>query len=113
MGFASPAHGWTVCGPRLCGYKAADDRIREELNDRLTAHGFIDATDIECPVQNGEVTLDGFVHSRQTKRAAEDVADGIQGVHDVHNNLRTRDSHGRRAELPYHVRALPAADATP
>jgi hypothetical protein len=73
-------------GPR--GYQRSDDRICEELHDRLTAHGFIDATDITCAVQDGEVTLDGFVHSRQTKRAAEDVADGIQGVLDVHNNLR-------------------------
>ena len=73
-------------GPR--GYQRSDDRICEELHDRLTAHGFIDATDIKCAVQNGEVTLNGFVHSRRTKRAAEDVADGILGVRDVHNNLR-------------------------
>jgi hypothetical protein len=73
-------------GPR--GYRRADDRICEELHDRLTANGFIDATDIKCLVQDGEVTLSGVVNSRQTKRAAEDVADGIQGVRDVHNNLR-------------------------
>ena len=73
-------------GPR--GYKRADDRICEELHDRLTAHGFVDATDIKCLVQNGEVTLNGVVHSRHRKRAAEDVADGIAGVRDVHNNLR-------------------------
>ena len=73
-------------GPR--GYQRADDRICEELHDRLTAHGFIDATDITCLVQNGEVTLNGVVNSRYTKRAAEDVADSIQGVRDVHNNLR-------------------------
>jgi len=76
-------------GPR--GYQRSDDRIREELNDRLTAHGFIDATDIECSVHNGEVTLNGFVDSPDSKRAAEIVAEGIQGVlHDVHNNLRIR-----------------------
>ena len=76
-------------GPR--GYTRSDDRIREELNDRLTAHGFIDATDIECSVHNGEVTLSGFVDSPDSKRAAEIVAEGIQGVlHDVHNNLRIR-----------------------
>jgi hypothetical protein len=75
-------------GPR--GYQRSDDRIREELNDRLTAHGFIDATDIECRVHNGDVTLSGFVDSREAKRAAHDVAQGIQGVHDVHNNLQIR-----------------------
>lgn len=76
-------------GPR--GYKRSDDRIREELNDRLTAHGFIDATDIECSVHNGEVTLSGFVDSPDSKRAAEIVAEGVLGVlHDVHNHLRIR-----------------------
>jgi hypothetical protein len=73
-------------GPR--GYKRSDDRIREELNDRLTAHGFIDATDIECSVHDGEVTLSGFVDSPDSKRAAEIVAERVQGVHDVHNHLR-------------------------
>ena len=78
-------------GPR--GYQRSDDRICEELNDRLTAHGFIDATDIECSVHNGEVTLSGFVDSPDSKRAAEIVAERIQGVlHDVHNNLRIRST---------------------
>ena len=79
---------FTGRGPR--GYQRSDDRIREELNDRLTAHGFIDATDIECRVQNGEVTLGGFVGSREAKRAVEDVAEAILGVVGVHNNLRIR-----------------------
>ena len=90
-------HGWGEHHQRLAGpfsgvgprgYRRADDRICEELHDRLAAHGFIDATDITCLVQNGEITLNGVVHSRQMKRAAEDVADGIQGVRDVHNNWR-------------------------
>jgi hypothetical protein len=75
-------------GPR--GYQRSDERIREDLNDRLTAHGYIDATDIECQVVNGEVTLSGFVSSRQAKHEAEDVASDIPGVRDVHNQLRLR-----------------------
>ena len=89
-------------GPR--GYKRSDDRIREELNDRLTAHGFIDATDIECSVDNGEVTLSGFVDSPDSKRAAEIVAEGIQGVlDDVHNHLRIRS--------PEHAEGVSAPNA--
>ena len=88
------AETWRVPGP-FAGrgprdYQRADDRMREELNDRLTAHGFIDATDIECSVHEGDVTLSGFVDSPETKRAAEYVAEAIQGVHDVHNSLRIR-----------------------
>ena len=89
-------------GPR--GYKRSDDRIREELNDRLTAHGFIDATDVECSVHNGEVTLSGFVDSPDSKRAAEIVAEGIQGVlDDVHNHLRIRS--------PEHAEGVSAPNA--
>jgi osmotically-inducible protein OsmY len=75
-------------GPR--GYQRSDERIGEELNDRLTAHGLIDATEIQCQIQNGEVTLTGFVDSRQAKRAAEDLAEDITGVREVHNQLRIR-----------------------
>jgi len=95
---------WRVPGPHAGrgprGYQRSDDRIREELNDRLTAHGFIDATDIECQVKNGEVTLSGFVDSRETKRAAEHVAEDIPGVHDVHNNLRIRSPQERMPRSP-------------
>jgi len=91
-------------GPR--GYKRSDDRIREELNDRLTAHGLIDATDIECSVHNGEVTLSGFVDSQDSKLAADIVAEGIQGVlHDVHNHLRIRSAeNAERVGAPNAVR---------
>ena len=50
----------------------------------------IDASDIDCTVENGEVTLTGLVGSRTEKRAAEDVADDIAGVREVHNHLRLR-----------------------
>jgi hypothetical protein len=79
-------------GPR--GYQRSDERIREELHERLTAHGHVDATDIECQVQNGEVTLTGYVNSRAEKHEAEDVANDIAGVHDVHNRLRIRTHAG-------------------
>ena len=64
--------------------------MREEINDRLTAHGLIDASDVDVRIQNGEVTLTGFVDSREAKRAAEDCADDVQGVREVHNHLRIR-----------------------
>ena len=77
-------------GPR--GYQRPDHRIREDVNDRLTEHGWIDATDIECKVENCEVLLTGFVDSRAAKRAAEDVAESVASVREVHNHLRVRTS---------------------
>ncbi len=89
---------WRVTGPHAGrgprGYQRADDRIHEEINDRLTAHGLIDATDVECRVQTGEVTLTGWVDSRAAKRAAEDLAEDVHGVREVHNQLRVRSHAG-------------------
>jgi hypothetical protein len=41
-------------------------------------------------VENGEVTLTGFVEHRDDKRALEDMADDVFGVEEVHNHLRLR-----------------------
>jgi len=76
-------------GPK--GYTRSDDRIREDVNDRLTDDHMLDASDIETKVSNGEVTLNGHVESRQAKRRAEDVADRIAGVKHVQNNLRVKE----------------------
>jgi len=77
-------------GPK--GYKRSDDRIREELCDRMTDDPVLDASEIEVEVTEGEVTLSGSVASRDQKRRAEDIAETIGGVKDVTNQLRvTRD----------------------
>lgn len=73
-------------GPR--GYQRSDARIGEDVNDRLTDDFFVDATDIEVSVSEGEVTLDGKVNNRAEKRRAEDIAADISGVRHVQNNLR-------------------------
>ncbi len=75
-------------GPR--GYQRSDDRIREDISDRLTEHGDIDASDVEVNVQSGEVTLHGIVDSRYAKRLAEDLADSVSGVKDVRNELKVQ-----------------------
>lgn len=76
-------------GPK--GYSRSDDRIREDVNDRLTDDHFLDASDIEVKIAHGEVTLTGYVHSRHDKRRAEDIADQIYGVKHVQNNLRIQE----------------------
>ena len=77
-------------GPR--GYQRSDERIREDINDRLTDDGYVDATDIEVVVNNSMVTLTGRVSSREEKRRAEDIADSVSGVTDVSNQLRVGQS---------------------
>jgi hypothetical protein len=40
--------------------------------------------------EDGEVTLTGTVPSRRQKRLADDVADSVRGVKDVHNQLKVK-----------------------
>jgi len=77
-------------GPK--GYKRSDERIREDVCEYLLNHGEIDATDIDVTVENGEVTLSGNVTSRYEKHLAEDLADNVSGVADIHNRLRVGSS---------------------
>ena len=77
-------------GPR--GYQRSDERIREDINDRLTDDAYVDASDIEVIVNNSMVTLTGRVDSREEKRRAEDIADSVSGVTDVSNQLRIGQS---------------------
>lgn len=75
-------------GPK--GYSRSDDRINEDVHDRLTDDWILDASNIEVAVSGGEVTLSGTVDSRQDKRRAEDIVDDISGVKHVQNNLRVQ-----------------------
>ena len=85
-----PERNFAGRGPR--NYSPSDERILEEVCDRLTDDDRIDASEIEVRVSNGEVTLLGEVEDRHTKRMAEDVADGVRGVRDVHNQLKPRNA---------------------
>ncbi len=75
-------------GPK--GYRRSDERILEEINERLTQDPDLDASEIEVQVTNCEVTLQGTVENRQAKRRAEDLAESISGVHDVQNQIRVK-----------------------
>lgn len=67
-----------------------DARIRSEVSACLTEDWYVDGTEISVSVADGEVTLEGVVENRAEKRLAEDCADSVEGVVDVHNNLRIR-----------------------
>jgi osmotically-inducible protein OsmY len=73
-------------GPRR--YRRTDERIAEDVNERLTTDPDVDATDIEVMVADGRVILTGTVDDRRTKRLAEIDAEEVWGVTDVDNQLR-------------------------
>ena len=79
---------WSYRGRGPKNYRPSDERIWEEVNERLTEDDDVDATEIDVKVENGVVTLTGRVRTRYEKRRAEDVAASCRGVHDVMNALR-------------------------
>jgi osmotically-inducible protein OsmY len=83
-------------GPK--DYRRSDERIREDVNDRLTEDPYLDATDITVAVEATDVTLTGQVTAREDKRRAERLAEQVAGVGDVQNNIRVRPNEAREVE---------------
>lgn len=77
-------------GPK--GYQRSDERIREEICERLTRDDFIDASEVTVEVKERKVILSGTVPERNMKHAIEDIADHCSGVQDVENQIRV--AHG-------------------
>jgi hypothetical protein len=73
-------------GPK--NYQRSDERIREDICERLWHSASIDSSEVTVEVKEGEVTLEGTVPERRMKHLIEDVADGCAGVKEVHNRLR-------------------------
>jgi osmotically-inducible protein OsmY len=78
--------GHRGAGPK--GYKRSDERISEEVHERLTDDSWLDASGINVKVSNGEVNLTGTVENREAKHRAERIVEDISGVTHVDNDLR-------------------------
>ncbi len=53
--------------------------------------GDISFQDIDTDIWNGEITLSGWVNTRQEMELAERLVSEVEGIRKVHNRLRTRD----------------------
>ncbi len=80
-------------GPK--GYVRSDDKMLEDVSERMFHDPLLDASNIELSIADGELTMDGSVDSRRAKRRAEDLADSVAGIGHVQNNLRVDDSRNR------------------
>ena len=80
------ARGFRGRGPQ--GYVRPDERIRDDIIDRLTDDDDIDASQILLMIEAGVVTLTGNVPERGMKHRAEDIAAEASGVRDVRNEIR-------------------------
>lgn len=77
-------------GPK--NYKRSDERITEDLCERLTQDHDIDASELEVRIADGTATLDGTVPQRWMKHRAEDLADGCAGVRTVENRIKVQSA---------------------
>jgi osmotically-inducible protein OsmY len=89
-GRGSTPMGYRGRGP--LNYTRSDERIREDLNERLTDADDLDASGITVEVSNGVATLSGTVDERWMKHRAEDLADSCSGVRDVRNQIQVKSS---------------------
>lgn len=80
-------------GPR--SYVRSDERILEDINDRLIVYADFDVSEIEVKCEQGKVTLSGRVDSRRDRKNAERLAQTVSGVTAVTNELEVR---ARRAK---------------
>jgi BON domain len=85
MGTYSQRGQFAGRGPK--NWQRSDERIKDDVSERLSDHPDIDASEIEVQVKNAEVILIGTVDHRDSKRLAEDIAQCVSGVKDVHNQI--------------------------
>lgn len=90
--------GFRGHGPK--GYRRTDERITEDLCERLSDDDDVDASQISVEVHGGVATLTGTVPDRRMKHRAEDLAEHCSGVTDIENRIRVvrqDDRQGRSA----------------
>jgi len=92
-GQSQGAYGQTQTGRRgPKGWQRSDDRIKDDISERLYNSTHIDSSEVTVEVSSGKVTLEGSVRDRNTKHEIENLIDQCPGVKDIENRIRvTRD----------------------
>src|SRR5262249_27237727 len=89
----SPHHDeydWAYGEPSPWASLHSDALIHADVSDRLVGHIGPWVDDIDVFVREGEVILVGIVDDPRIKYLAQDIADDVAGVVEVHNHLRVR-----------------------
>ena len=81
--FVEPERGR---GPK--NYQRSDERISEDVSERLLHSAHLDSSDVSVSVRGGTVTVEGTVPERWMKHAIENIAMTVRGVVDVENRIR-------------------------
>ncbi len=72
-------------------YTRPDYRIAEDINERLYEDPFVDASNVEVLVTQGDVTISGTVENKYFKRRAEEISEAVSGVKNIVNKIRVID----------------------
>ncbi|MDE2263228.1 MAG: BON domain-containing protein [Gammaproteobacteria bacterium] len=72
-------------GPKC--YQRSDERLREDIAERLRQAPYIDSSDVAVEVSAAKVVLQGTVPERGMKHAIEDLVDACPGVQDIENRI--------------------------
>ena len=75
---------------RPAGERVSDQWIETKVKTALVADPDVGGTSIEVEVRNGQVSLAGFVKSRDAARRAVDIARRVDGVTSVQDKLSVR-----------------------
>lgn len=90
------ARSYRGMGPK--SYTRSDERVLEDVNERLTEDHLLDASDITVRCVAGVITLEGTVAERWMKHRAEDLVDASSGVKQVDNRIQVKSQYGRASE---------------
>jgi len=84
-------------GPK--GYKRSDERLREDICERLMQSYDIDSSEVTVEVLGAKVVLEGTVPDRYMKHAIEDLCDAAPGVEEIENRIRVTGARSRGGGL--------------
>jgi hypothetical protein len=73
-------------GPR--NYHRPDERILEDIYNRIAADWNLDAIDVDIKVDAGVVHLAGQVRDRTVRHRIEDITEAVRGVKSIENKIR-------------------------
>ena len=73
-------------GPR--NYHRSDERILEDIYNRISADWKVDARDVDIRVEAGVVHLSGQVRDRSFRHRIEDITEAVRGVKSIENKIR-------------------------
>ena len=75
-------------GYALLSQWRSDERLKEDICERMYTSTECDTSDVTVEVKSGVVTLEGTVSDRRSKYMLEEMLDNVPGVKDVENRVR-------------------------